>query len=109
MMEDFFWLAIENFRKRKLRSWLTMVSIFIGIAAVVALSSLGLGLQSFVDEQFSVLGADKLFVQPKTGFGLPGSDTSTAELTKDDIDIVKRTRGITEATSFHLSLICILL
>jgi len=100
MMKDFFKLATENFKKRKLRSWLTMISIFIGIAAVVALSSLGLGLQNFVDEQFSQLGADKIFVQPKTGFAPPGSDTTTAELTKDDIDIVERTRGIAEATSF---------
>ena len=100
MLQDYLRYVIENFRKRKLRSWLTMIGIFIGIAAVVALVSLGQGMQKFIDEQFEVLGADKIIIQPKTGFAPPGSDTTTSELTKDDAEVVERVRGISETTGF---------
>ncbi len=98
MLKNYLSLIIENFRRRRLRSWLTLLGIFIGIAAVVALSSLGLGLRQFVDEQFSALGTDKIIIQPKGSF-VPGSQ-STIELTKDDVDAVKRVRGVSEVTGF---------
>ena len=55
-MKDFFLLAFNNLKRRRLRSWLTMIGIFIGIAAVVALISLGQGLQNYINEQFEQLG-----------------------------------------------------
>src|SRR3989338_6517353 len=100
MLRDYLGYVFENFRKRKLRSWLTMLGIFIGIAAVVALVSLGQGLQQFIDEQFEAFGTDKLIIQPKTGFAPPGSDVTTIELTSNDEEIVERTRGVVETTSF---------
>ncbi|MBI2523280.1 ABC transporter permease [Candidatus Woesearchaeota archaeon] len=100
MLQDYISYVFENFRKRKMRSWLTMLGIFIGIAAVVALVSLGQGLQQFIDEQFEAFGTDKLIIQPKTGFAPPGSDVTTIELTSNDEWVVERTRGVIEATSF---------
>jgi len=47
-MKDYFFLAFNNLRRRKLRAWLTILGIFIGIAAVVALISLGQGLREAV-------------------------------------------------------------
>ena len=55
MIKYFFLLALNNLRRRKLRSWLTIIGIFIGIAAVVSLISLGEGLQEAIDEQFNLL------------------------------------------------------
>ena len=43
MIKDYFLLAFNNLRSRGLRSWLTILGIFIGIAAVVSLISLGAG------------------------------------------------------------------
>ena len=99
MIQDYFAYVFENLTKRKLRSWLTMIGIFIGIAAVVSLVSLGQGLQKYVDEQFSALGADKLFIQPKTGFGGPGSSSSTNLLRKEDVNEIKKVKGVSETTT----------
>ena len=52
-----------------------MIGIFIGIAAVVSLMSLGQGLQDAINAQFEMLGKDKIIIQPTT-FGPPGSATS---------------------------------
>ena len=94
MIKDYFSLAFQNLKKRGLRSWLTILGIFIGIAAVVALISLGAGLQAAVTGQFGGLSADALTIQNKgTGFGPPGS-TVIEKLNKNDLDIIKNIRGI---------------
>ncbi|MBI2651627.1 ABC transporter permease [Candidatus Woesearchaeota archaeon] len=102
MIKDYVKYALENFRKRKLRSWLTLIGIFIGIAAVVSLISLTQGLQKSVDEQFAALGADKIFIQPKTGFVAPGSSSITNILTEDDVKQIKKVNGVNEAISIVL-------
>ncbi|GBE20373.1 macrolide export ATP-binding/permease protein MacB [archaeon BMS3Abin17] len=100
MLKDYFSLALKNLRKRKLRTWLTMIGIFISIATIFILISLSLGLQNAVEEQFNLLGADKFFVQPATGFlGPPGSIESVI-LTEDDIDTILKVRGVKDISYF---------
>src|SRR3989338_7135795 len=94
MLSDFFALSLNNLRRRKLRSWLTMIGIFIGIAAVVALISLGQGLQDYITGEFEKLGKDKIIIQPKL-FGPPGSATSSSLiLTTEDLDFIGNIRGV---------------
>ena len=96
MIKDFFIIATNNIKRRKLRSWLTMIGIFIGIAAVVSLISLGQGLQEAITGQFAALSVDKLTISNSgTGFGPPGS-TSVDKLNKNDLRVVERTRGVDE-------------
>ena len=96
MLTDFFKLALNNLRRRKLRSWLTMLGIFIGIAAVIALISLGQGLRDAVTGQFASLGTEYLTIQNAgTGFGPPGS-TVVEKLNDHDLKIVEGVRGIKE-------------
>jgi len=96
MIEDFFKYALANMRNRKLRSWLTMIGIFIGIAAVVALVSLGQGLQKYIDEEFEKLGRDKIILMPKGQLGIGG--TTGAVFTKSDVDAMKKVRGVADAS-----------
>jgi putative ABC transport system permease protein len=100
MIKDYFILARRNLRKRRLRSWLTMIGIIISIATIFMLVSLSLGLQGAVEEQFRILGTDKIFVQPATGFlGPPGSVGGTL-LTEDDIDVIEKVRGVKDLSYF---------
>ena len=94
MVKDYFFLALGNLKHRGLRSWLTMLGIFIGIAAVVSLISLGQGLQEAITGQFNVLDPDKLLIENiGTGFGPPGS-TSIKKLTGHDLDVIKSIDGV---------------
>ncbi len=92
MLKDYFKLALENLIHKKLRSYLTILGIVIGIAAVVALVSLGQGLQYPVDQQFVKIGADKITVAAKSTFqnGPPGSEVGVMRLTTDDLNVVRR-------------------
>ena len=48
----------------KLRTFLTMLGVIIGVFAVVSLVSLVKGVQNFVQDQFETLGSNLLFVYP---------------------------------------------
>jgi putative ABC transport system permease protein len=99
MKKDYFFLAFGNLKHRGLRSWLTILGIFIGIAAVVALITMGEGLRTAVTGQFSVLSADKLTIQNAgTGDGPPGS-TVVTKLNEHDLEIIKGVNGVEEVIS----------
>jgi putative ABC transport system permease protein len=97
MIQDYFQLALGNLRKRKLRSSLTIVGIFISIATIFVLISLSLGLDAAVKEQFKQLGSDKFFIMPRGMAGAPGSG-GAVELTTKDIDVIKKVNGVKEVT-----------
>jgi len=99
-MKDYFSLAFNNLRRRKLRAWLTMIGIFIGIAAVVALISLGQGLQNAITQQFEQLGSDKIIIMPSV-FAPPGSiTTESLLLTNKDNEFLRGIRGVEETAGF---------
>lgn len=94
MKKDYFILAFGNLKHRGLRSWLTILGIFIGIAAVVALISLGQGLENGIEKQFESLGKDKIIIEPK-GMGPPGSSTSESLiLTSEDLELIENVNGV---------------
>lgn len=90
MITDYFKFAFRGIMHKGVRSWLTMVGIFIGIAAVVSLISLGQGLQDAVNKNFEMLGANIIMVMPGVGFG----PSSASKITEHDKEIIERTRGV---------------
>jgi len=97
MISEYFSLAVKNLKKRKLRSWLTMLGIFVSIATIFMLISISLGLQSAVEEQFRMLGTDKFFVSPGTSLGPPGAEVG-AKLTWEDIDTIEKVPGVRDVS-----------
>ena len=96
MIKDYFKIPWKEIKRRKLRSWLTLLGVFIGIAAIVSLITLGQGLQNAIEGQFEALGKDKLFVSPKGG-SLSGIGSSVI-LTEKDLETVRKTSGVKRAT-----------
>ncbi|MFA6088950.1 MAG: ABC transporter permease [Candidatus Woesearchaeota archaeon] len=60
-------LAFNILVHSKLRSWLTIIGIVIGVAAVVAIVSVGDGMQQSITSRLSGLGADIITVSPGGG------------------------------------------
>ncbi len=100
-------LAVNILVHSKLRSWLTIIGIVIGIAAVVAIVSIGEGLQQNVESHLGGLGADLITISPgggraSAGFrGPPGHEqgstatsTDAEDLTKKDIQVLRTIDGI---------------
>jgi len=69
---DIFLLSIKNLSRRKIRSWLTILGVIIGISTIVALLSLSLGLENSIRTILDRLGRDTLYIYPDSGmyFGI---------------------------------------
>ena len=94
MIKDYFKLVYSSLKNRKIRSWLTMVGIFIGIAAVVSLIGLGEGLRETIAGQFDFISTDVLTVQASgLQAGPPGSG-AVNPLTEKMSDDIERLSGV---------------
>lgn len=100
MKLDYLKYALDNIRHKKMRSWLTVLSILIGIMAIFALVSFGQGLSSYVNSLSAKMGTDKLIVYSK-GVGAPGTD-ETFKMQKKEIDFLSKVRGIKEIAGIYM-------
>lgn len=101
MISDYLSYAFKNLKYRKVRTWLTMVGIVIGIAAVVSIISLGQGLEDMVTGQFEDMGADKITIMP--GSSLMSMGMAAISLNQKDHDVIKRTKGVEYVTGMIYS------
>ena len=60
-------MAWSSIVSNKMRSLLTMLGIIIGVAAVIALMSIGYGVQDSIKSDISRLGSNTITVTPGTG------------------------------------------
>ncbi|HOW36876.1 MAG TPA: ABC transporter permease [Candidatus Pacearchaeota archaeon] len=90
-MKEYFVLASKNLKKRGIRSALTLLGIFVGIAAVVSLISLGNTLKATINSQFDNISPDIISVQAGgiSGVGAPGTGVSNP-LTESDAEAIER-------------------
>jgi len=81
-------IAIRALTGNKLRTFLTMLGIIIGVGAVIALMSIGRGAQAQVTSQIQSLGSNLLFVRPgsTTQAGVRGGSGTANTLTLDDAE-----------------------
>jgi len=91
MIKDYFMLSLSHIRTRKLRAYLTILGVIIGIAAIVALITISQGLENAVVEQFSKRGTQDIRVLPK---GLRAAPTVSNLITTKDVDTVKGIVGV---------------
>jgi putative ABC transport system permease protein len=80
-------IAGKNLRKQGIRTFLTLIGIIIGISAIVALLSVGQGLNNAIEKQFESLGANTIFI-------IPGGQNGSLELTSTDISKIEAIQGI---------------
>jgi len=81
------WTSIAS---HKLRSFLTILGIVIGVAAVIALMSVGRGTQSSMLERLSSLGTNQVTVRPgsSSSGGVRGAFGSASTLTFEDAEAI---------------------
>src|ERR1044072_4968171 len=82
-------LAIREIMRHKLRSFLTVLGIVIGVAAVVTMVTLGKGATAAVAQQISSLGANILQIRPGQGFGRGGGGPQAPDFDMDDVTAIQ--------------------
>ena len=82
-------LAFREIRRHLMRSFLTVLGIVIGVAAVVTMVQLGNGATAAVQQQISSLGANLLTIRPGQGFGRGGGGPPPPPFAPEDVDAIR--------------------
>ncbi len=87
MLWNTFLLALRAIRRNLMRSFLTILGIVIGVAAVVTMVTLGNGATKSVSDQISSMGSNLLMIMPGQRFG-PGADDAP-NFKSADVDAIR--------------------
>jgi len=92
---DSFRSALQSLVVNKLRSALTMLGVIIGVAAVIAMVSVGNGASASVQSTILSLGSNLVTVSPQFGTdnGLKGAGAQAQNLTVDDMRSIQAQLG----------------
>ncbi|PJE67010.1 hypothetical protein COU93_01090, partial [Candidatus Shapirobacteria bacterium CG10_big_fil_rev_8_21_14_0_10_36_6] len=96
-LDDLIKSSFRSILKNKGRTALTSLGIIIGVTSVILLTSIGNGLQIYINKQFESLGANTVFVAPGKIFNdqgrfsnSPSSRLVTTSFTKKDLNDLRR-------------------
>lgn len=80
-------VAVNALKRNKLRAFLTMLGIIIGVASVITMLAIGQGSKKSIEDQISSMGSNMLFVMPGTMRmgGVQQGNTTSKRLTLSDI------------------------
>jgi macrolide transport system ATP-binding/permease protein len=94
--------AARALHRNKLRAALTMLGIFIGVAAVIAMIAVGNGARYSVQQQINSLGTNLLVIMPgaTTSNGVRAGLGSTSTLTIKDADAIAKDINGVAAVSY---------
>ncbi|ALH81110.1 ABC transporter permease [Sphingopyxis macrogoltabida] len=93
MIGTTFFLALRSIRRHVLRSFLTVLGIVIGVAAVVTMVTLGNATTAAVQSQISALGTNILQIRPGQGFGRGGSGPRPPDFEMADLEAIAQQIG----------------
>jgi len=87
-----FQIALRALWVNKMRSFLTMLGIIIGVGAVITMLAVGTGASQKIAEQIASVGSNLIIVIPGsiTQGGLRMGSGSTSSLTKDDAEAIEK-------------------
>jgi putative ABC transport system permease protein len=86
-------IALKALQRNKLRAFLTMLGIIIGVGAVIAMVAIGQGSKKSIQDQLSTMGSNMITIRPNSnqtpggGARLDASNVQT--LTLDDIKTIQ--------------------
>ncbi len=94
--------SLQALARNKLRSALTMLGVFIGVAALIAMVAVGDGASAAVKKQLESLGTNMVVVQPgaTTAGGVRAGAGSASTLTVIDAETIQRDDPAVEQVSY---------
>ena len=104
---DMFRFSLTSLGSHRLRTFLSMLGIAIGVTAVVLMGSIGEGTRRYVLSQFTQFGTNIIAINPgKTEtFGIPGVMGGTQhKLLIDDSEALRRIQGVQAVVPLSMGL-----
>lgn len=85
-------VAINALMRNKMRSFLTMLGIIIGVGSVITMLAIGQGSKKSIQDQVSSMGSNMIFIMPsqQSSGGVKQSNTNSEALTVDDVNAISK-------------------
>lgn len=89
---NLFRIALRALQRNKLRAFLTMLGIIIGVASVIAMVAIGQGSKKSIQDQLSSMGSNMITIRPNSNVtaGARLDFSSVQTLTEQDILAIKK-------------------
>src|ERR1017187_2649857 len=102
---NLFRIALRALQRNKLRAFLTMLGIIIGVAAVIAMVAIGQGSKKSIQDQLSSMGSNMITIRPNSNVaaGARLDFSSVQTLTINDVDALKKQAKFLAAVSPSIS------
>lgn len=100
LIRDIFHTGLRSIRHARMRSFLTILGIVIGISSVIVLMSVGTSAQALIVDQVQSIGSDLIFIMPgatlSSRFSAPASafGVVTKTLVQADVNALEREPSI---------------
>ena len=102
MIKSFIILTLKNIKYRPIRSWLTILGIIIGTMLVVAILSLGSGIESVIMSKLQMLGSQTIIIFPGDETNPFLSILSGIKFREKDIMDLENINGVQDAIPFDM-------
>lgn len=100
-LKEYFKIAFKNLKSRKLRSWLTILGVVIGVFLIVSLISLSEGLKGAVMDQLNMMGKDLVMIMPGDVESMFTTMAGGTKLTKEDLKTIRKVEGVKSVVSLN--------
>ncbi len=96
-------IAFRAIQRNKMRAFLTMLGIIIGVGAVIAMVAIGQGSKKSIQDQLSGMGSNMITIRPSSGQNQGGpvrqESSSLQTLTLDDVNAIQNSSQYVNAVS----------
>ncbi len=98
-------IALRAIKRNKMRAFLTMLGIIIGVAAVISMIAIGQGSKQSIQSQISGMGSNMIVIRPNSNIqgGARLDNTSVQTLTEPDVIALKKDPQYISAVSPQVS------
>ncbi|MFK7779788.1 MAG: ABC transporter permease [Candidatus Gracilibacteria bacterium] len=97
MLKDIIKMALESLYANKLRTFLSILGIIIGVSTISLVIAIGLGAQKDIEDQFKTLSVTAIAINPVNTEG------SQSKLSFDDVDIIKQESNNIESVTAYIN------
>ncbi|HNV01407.1 MAG TPA: ABC transporter permease [archaeon] len=92
--------ALKNLKRQGIRTFLTLLGVVIGVGAIVALLSIGTGLNIAINEAFESIGSNMIIIYAGNPMSMSASDI---KINDNDIKHIENISGIDRVIGYYVT------
>jgi len=94
MIHDIFVMALDAMRSYKIRTFLTLIGVIIGVASVIMVTTAGDSVSTFIADQWNIFNPTGMVIGTGTGGATPQLSIKSAVFTTNDVEKIQQLSSV---------------